>query len=145
MNESLAKLYQDVILTHHRKPHHFGPLPDATQQVRLVNPLCGDEVTIAVRIDQDTISACHFDGYGCALCRASASLLTLSVRGQSIEAVRALGHTLLTFLHADPASETPEGIGDLIALCGVREHPSRRRCATLPWEALLTIVDDATE
>ncbi len=142
MNAALAKLYQDVILTHHRQPQHFGPLPDATQHARLVNPLCGDEVTVSVCIAAETISACHFEGHGCALCRASASLLTVSVRGQSVQQARALGQTLLTFLQQEEDSQTPEGIGDLVALSGVREHPSRRRCATLPWEALLRIVDD---
>ena len=142
MNAALANLYQEVILTHHRKPHHFGPLPDATHHVRLVNPLCGDEVTISASIHHDAIAACHFEGHGCALCRASASLLTVSVRGQSVQQARALGQTLLNFLQHETDAQEPEGIGDLIALSGVREHPSRHRCATLPWEALLHLLDD---
>lgn len=136
MNPSLAKLYQEVILSHHREPHHFGPLPEATHHCKLSNPLCGDEVRIMLVVDASLVSRCHFEGHGCALCRASASLLTDAVKGQSIGFARELAELLQRFLSGPPEAEPPEGIGDLGALSGVRDYPSRRRCATLPWEAL---------
>jgi len=152
MNAALAKLYQDVILSHHRDPHHFGPLPEATHRCQLSNPLCGDEVTIALVLEAApasvaSISHCSFEGHGCAVCRASASLLTDAVHGLSVLAARGLADSLLNFLRTTPKSEgeegteTPEGLGDLVALSGVREYPSRRRCATLPWEALLKLLE----
>ncbi len=140
MNPTLAKLYQDVILSHHRAPHHFGPLDGATHRARLSNPLCGDEVIISAVVEGSNVSVCHFEGHGCALCRASASLLTDAVCGQNIQAISQLCEQLLAFL-APPegtteASQPSTELGDLAALSGVREYPSRRRCATLPWEAL---------
>lgn len=152
MNATLAKLYQDVILSHHRDPHHFGPLPEATHRGQLSNPLCGDEVTIALVLEATppataSISRCHFEGHGCAVCRASASLLTDAVWGLSVAAARGLADSLLQFLRSTPKSEgdqgtaSGEGLGDLVALSGVREYPSRRRCATLPWEALLKLLE----
>ena len=148
MNPALAKLYQEVILSHHRAPHHFGPLQGATHRAQLSNPLCGDEVIIAAILDGDHITACQFEGHGCALCRASASLLTDAVSGQSRQGAAQICEQLLAFLNApqdesqesDPAAlratESSTELGDLAALSGVREYPSRRRCATLPWEAL---------
>lgn len=138
MNPSLAKLYQEVILSHHREPHHFGPLVEATHQCKLKNPLCGDEVRISLVIAGECISRCHFEGHGCSLCRASASLLTDAVTEQTIAFARSLAERLLQFLRSADDSDSPEGIGDLVALGGVREYSSRRRCATLPWEALQT-------
>jgi len=140
MNPSLAKLYQEVILSHHREPHHFGPLPDATHHCKLSNPLCGDEVRISLVISGDVIARCHFEGHGCALCRASASLLTDAVQTQTVASARRLTDCLLQFLSSPAQVDSPDGIGDLVALSGVREYSSRRRCATLPWEALQTAI-----
>lgn len=140
MTPELAKLYQEVILAHHRAPHHFGPLATATHRARLTNPLCGDEVIIAAQVDGTVVTACHFEGHGCALCRASASLLTDAVTGRSRDQIERSCEQLLAFLQtpqsADAESQSAEELGDLRALSGVRDYPSRRRCATLPWEAL---------
>ena len=140
MTPSLAKLYQEIILAHHRAPHHFGPLPAATHRAKLSNPLCGDEVTISAVVDGGVVSVCHFLGHGCALCRASASLLTDAIQGQNRHAIEQLSKLVFAFLQDSADSERDDqaraDLGDLVALSGVREYPSRRRCATLPWEAL---------
>lgn len=125
----------------HRGLRHCGPLDGTTHRHTLRNPLCGDEVTVSAIVEKERVLACHFEGRGCALCRASASLLTEAVRGKELSQVKRLAEELFAFLHSskevEPDSQTIHRLGDMVALSGVREHISRRRCATLPWEAML--------
>lgn len=151
MNPTLAELYQRVILQHNREPQNFGPLPQATHHASLHNALCGDQVTLHLRLDPDAdprIVAVHFEGDSCALARASASLLTTKIAGRTPQQALALAARLRAFLQpGSPSQPAPSAdsqgvatvedeLGDLVALQGVREVPSRLRCATLPWEAL---------
>ena len=141
MTPSLAKkLYQEIILSHHRAPHHFGPLPAATHRAKLSNPLCGDEVTISALVDGDVVSVCHFEGHGCALCRASASLLTDAIQGQNRHAIEQLSKLVFAFLQDSADSERDDRAradsGRLWWRCQGAGISPRRRCATLPWEAL---------
>lgn len=137
MSESrgdLRELYQEVIFDHNRRPRNFHPLADADHVADGHNPLCGDELTVFLRVADGTIVEASFVGHGCAISTASASLMTEAVKGRRAEEVEALFrdfHALLTEL-------PPEGrdFGKLEALAGVREFPVRVKCATLPWHTL---------
>lgn len=142
----LARLYQETILEHDARPRNLGELPGATHEARLANPLCGDQVTLRLLVRGEgegaRIAAARFVGDSCALCRASASLLTLRVTAdgglppsEALAAGAALRHAVMPG-PAAPAPEDGPPLGELAALTGVRDVPSRRRCATLPWEAL---------
>lgn len=138
MTPQLRDLYQRVILEHNARPHNLGPLPSATHEASVHNALCGDNVTLRLRVEGDTIAEARFEGDGCALSRASASLLTLAVAGRSRPEAEALAAELDRLLSRGPehdAADRPR-LGDLVSLEGVRDVPARRRCATLPWEAL---------
>lgn len=133
---NLEELYQEIILDHSKRPRNFGPLPDATVTVKGDNPSCGDEVELAVKLSPDTIEVVKFTGHGCAICMASASLLTIKVKGKSTavatEMIQAFRH-LLTSVEEESA---PESLGDLMVFGAVRRFPQRVKCATLAWRAL---------
>ena len=134
----LAALYQRVILEHNARPRNHGPLASPTHEARAHNPLCGDTVTLRLRLEGGRIAEARFEGEGCALCRASASLLTLAVAGCTPEEAASISAELDRLLSRGPENAVADAarLGDLAALQGVRDVPSRRRCATLPWEAL---------
>jgi nitrogen fixation NifU-like protein len=138
MTPALAGLYQTVILEHNARPRNFGPLPAATHQAALHNALCGDTVTLRLRLGEGRIVEAAFEGNGCALSRASASLLTLAVTSRTREEAAAIAAELDKLLARGPEHAAADAalLGDLAALQGVRDVPARRRCATLPWEAL---------
>lgn len=146
MSESrgdLRELYQEVIFDHNRRPRNFHPLADADHVADGHNPLCGDELTVFLRVADGTIVEASFVGHGCAISTASASLMTEAVKGRRAEEVEALFrdfHALLTEL-------PPEGrdFGKLEALAGVREFPVRVKCATLPWHTLHTALTGARD
>jgi nitrogen fixation NifU-like protein len=124
-----------VIVDHNRNPRNFRPMPDADRQAEGFNPLCGDRLTLFVKLDGDRIADVSFQGSGCAISVASASLLTESVRGRSVtEAEQLFGrmHALLT----RDADADPADLGKLAALSGVREFPARVKCASLCWHTL---------
>ncbi len=131
----LKDLYRDVIVDHNRNPRNFRPMPDADRHAEGFNPLCGDRLTLYVKLDGERIADVSFQGSGCAISVASASLLTESVKGRTVtEAEQLFGrmHELLTREgDADPAS-----LGKLAALSGVREFPARVKCASLCWHTL---------
>jgi nitrogen fixation protein NifU and related proteins len=131
----LKDLYRDVILDHNRQPRNFGRLDPADALADGHNPLCGDRLTVSLRLSGDTIADIRFEGKGCAISTASASLMTEAVKGRDRHAVRELFgrvHALLT-RQAAPADES---LGKLAALSGVREFPSRVKCASLCWHTL---------
>src|ERR1700677_3238597 len=130
----LNDLYRDVILDHNRKPRNFGPLAAADASAEGVNPLCGDRLTLRLNLSDDTIRDIRFEGQGCAISTASASLMTEAVKGKTRG--EALGlferiHRLLTEEDAEP-----DGLGKLAALSGVRAYPARVKCASLCWHTL---------
>jgi nitrogen fixation protein NifU and related proteins len=133
--DELQELYREVILDHNRRPRNFGELPDADHVVEGVNPLCGDRMTLYVKLRGDTVEDIRFKGTGCAISVASSSLMTERVKGASIGASLELFdkiHELLTDANATPA----EDLEKLAALAGVREYPTRVKCASLGWHAL---------
>jgi nitrogen fixation NifU-like protein len=135
-------LYRDVILDHNRRPRNFGALEPADASVEGFNPMCGDHLTLRLRLDRDTISDIRFEGQGCAISTASASLMTEAVKGKSrAEALQLFDriHQLLTDDAAPPAEE----LGKLAALSGVREYPARVKCASLCWHSLASALKSA--
>ncbi|MEZ4294906.1 MAG: SUF system NifU family Fe-S cluster assembly protein [Polyangiaceae bacterium] len=138
MTPELRDLYQGLLLEHNARPRNLGPLPSPTHEATLHNALCGDQVTVRLRVEAGRVVEARFEGEGCALSRASASMLTLAVAGRDrgeIAAIRAELSKLLA-RGAEHEAADRERLGDLVSLEGVRDVPSRRRCATLPWEAL---------
>jgi len=130
----LADLYRDVILDHNRAPRNFGPLEHANALAEGFNPLCGDQLTVRLDLADDRIENIRFEGQGCAISTASASLMTEAVKGKTREEALALFdrvHRLLT----DDAADA-EDLGKLAALSGVREYPARVKCASLCWHTL---------
>jgi nitrogen fixation NifU-like protein len=133
----LSELYQELILDHNRRPRNFGTLPDANRSAEGYNPLCGDRLKVFVKLEGDRIAGISFEGSGCAISKASASLMTDAVKGQTVGDAHALFdrvHTMLT-LPLDRAVDE-SGIGKLAVLSGVREFPVRIKCASLAWHTL---------
>jgi nitrogen fixation NifU-like protein len=143
-NEELRELYRELILDHARRPRHFGKLPDATHTAQGINPLCGDKLKIYFQIDSDDrISNAAFEGSGCAISVASASLLTDTVIGLKREEALKYFSTLVNRLAGGDTDEEYESginLGKLRALEGVKEFPSRVKCATLAWHALKSAI-----
>jgi nitrogen fixation NifU-like protein len=138
----LNDLYRDVILDHNRRPRNFGGLDPADASVEGFNPMCGDRLTLRLRLDGDKISEIRFEGQGCAISTASASLMTEAVKGQTRgSALELFGrvHQLLT----DDAAPPAEALGKLAALSGVREYPARVKCASLCWHTLASALQAA--
>lgn len=131
--DPLAQLYQALILEHDRAPRNLGPLDGATHRATADNPLCGDVVTLHLVIAGGAIRAASFEARGCSLSRAAASILTTRLRDLDRAATQALAAAFEAFLH--DAVETA-ALGELTAFAGVRQFPSRRACATLPFRAL---------
>ena len=131
----LKELYRDVILDHNRHPRNFGPLEGASHHAEGNNPLCGDRLSLTLRLKGDRIEDIRFEGSGCAISTASASLMTEAVKGRDRSSVRQLFervHALLT----QPDGAPDPALGKLAALSGVREFPARVKCATLSWHTL---------
>lgn len=134
MND-IQDLYREVILDHNRHPRNFGEIEDADRVIEGVNPLCGDKMTLYVKLDGDLVSDVRFKGTGCAISVASSSLMTERVKGSSVGETLALFekvHDMLTGSSGEPEPEMDK----LAALAGVREFPSRVKCASLAWHAL---------
>lgn len=133
----LRELYQDVILEHSKTPRNYRELPAANHQAEGYNPLCGDRFTVYVTTEGDTISDIAFQGTGCAISKASASMMTQSLKGKSMADAEQLFerfHDLVTG-HQTPANNESE-LGKLTVFSGVSEFPVRVKCATLAWHAL---------
>lgn len=133
---SLRDLYQEVILDHYRRPRNFKTLDDPSHHAKGHNPLCGDRVNVFLKIDGDVVQEISFQGAGCAISTASASLMTEAVLGKSLDEVR---HLFEGFRHMVTSQDENGDLGDLgklEALAGVRELPVRIKCATLSWHTL---------
>jgi nitrogen fixation NifU-like protein len=133
----LDDLYQEIILNHNKRPRNYRKMPEATHQAEGHNPLCGDEVSVFLHIDGDTISDVSFDGQGCAISKASASLMTTRLKGRTLGEVRALAKEVRAMLAGqDGQAPDLEELGDLAALAGVRKYAVRVKCATLAWHTM---------
>ena len=136
----LRDLYQEVVLDHGRRPRNFGPLPGANRHAEGFNPLCGDQLTLHLKVSDDGIvEQVRFEGSGCAISTASASLMTEALKGRSADEAHALFaafHSLLTGDESRPVNTQAPALGKLLVLAGVREFPMRIKCATLAWHTL---------
>jgi nitrogen fixation NifU-like protein len=133
----LTDLYQEVVLDHGRRPRNFGPLAGATHRAEGLNPLCGDHVTVYARLDGDRVAEARFEGNGCAISKASASVMTGAVKGRTtgeIEEMFERFHRLVTEGPGGTGGE--EALGKLAVFGGVHEYPTRVKCASLPWHTL---------
>lgn len=133
MNE-MDELYQEVILGHNKRPRNFRAMLDANHEATGLNPLCGDEVTVFLKENAGRIEDISFQGVSCAICKASASLMTTALLGKPIDEARARIDDVQKLLTAENETEPdPMSWGSLAALSGVRKFPVRVKCATLPW------------
>lgn len=132
----LKELYQDVIVDHNRSPRNFRKIADATRMQEGFNPLCGDKLMLYLKLDGDHISDVSFEGSGCAISVASASLMTQSVKGKTVAEAKQLFDRMHELLTADGQDIDLETLGNLAALSGVSAYPSRVKCASLCWHTL---------
>ncbi|HWP30872.1 MAG TPA: SUF system NifU family Fe-S cluster assembly protein [Fimbriimonadales bacterium] len=137
----LRELYQEVILDHNKRPRNKGRLQEYTQRSVGHNPLCGDIVTVYLKVNDGVIEEISFEGEGCAISTASASLMTEAVKGKKIREIETLFSKVHEMLTVDGADES---LGSLVALAGVREFPIRVKCATLAWHTLQAALRNET-
>jgi nitrogen fixation protein NifU and related proteins len=135
----LSDLYQEVILDHNRRPRNYGPLPGASRTAQGHNPLCGDRLTLYVKLDADRIVDVAFQGSGCAISKASASLMTEALKGKTVDQARELFDRFHQMVTSAPETAAAD-LGKLSVLSGVREYPTRIKCASLPWHTLKAAV-----
>ncbi len=142
----LKDLYQDVIIDHNRSPRNFGKLENPTQVAEGYNPLCGDKLNLYLTTEDDLITDVSFDGSGCAISVASASLMTDSLKGKTIEEAEQLFQNFhdLIMEEESPDQEQMQSLGKLAALAGVKEYPARVKCATLCWHTLHSAIQGDT-
>jgi nitrogen fixation NifU-like protein len=133
----LSELYQEMILDHNRSPRNFHAMEDATSSAKGHNPLCGDNVTIYVKLDGDRIVDISFEGSGCAISKASASMMTSELKGKSREEAEAMFERVHDMLTREAGTFVDvEDLGKLAVLSGACEFPARVKCASLPWHTL---------
>lgn len=136
------ELYQDVVMDHKRAPRNFGTLPAPTHQARGHNPQCGDDLQVALTVEGTQVRDIRFSGQGCAICIASASMMTEAVRGREIALAQQLQQRFRAVLTGQLEPGQAE-LGKLISLAGVRRYPSRIKCALLGWHALMHALGDS--
>lgn len=151
--EQLGDLYQQLILDHNAKPRNYGNMMAPTHQAHGRNPLCGDEVAVYLNVQDEKLFDVRFDGQGCAICKASASLMTESLRGKSLVEANSIFSAFHDLLTEETHNDQPHDdefvlLGKLQAFAGVRAFPMRVKCATLAWHtmraALQSQADDVT-
>jgi nitrogen fixation NifU-like protein len=133
----LNSLYQTLILEHYRKPRNRGELPDKTVDVHMVNPVCGDEIKLQMKLEDDVIQAVKFAGQGCSISQASVSMMTGLLEGKRVADADALAARFTAMMKGDPTAASDRSLGDLRALQGVSKFPVRIKCALLAFDALL--------
>ena len=133
----LSELYQQVILDHNKKPRNFRKLETANHSAEGFNPLCGDQLTVYLNLEGDTVKEVGFEGSGCAISKAAASMMTQAVKGKSKEQAENLFQEFHSMVTGELNEEADENsLGNLKIFAGVREFPVRVKCATLPWHTL---------
>jgi nitrogen fixation NifU-like protein len=138
---SLSALYQDMILDHNRSPRNYGRLENANRKVEGHNPLCGDQLTVWLRLEGGQIQDVAFEGSGCAISKASASLMTSAVKGKSRREAEDLFEQFRKLVTGKLGQSEAETLGKLSVFSGVSEYPVRVKCASLSWHALKAALD----
>jgi nitrogen fixation NifU-like protein len=141
MSDDLTDLYQEVILDHNRNPRNFRALPLANRRAEGDNPLCGDHFTVFLTLDNGVIRDVSFQGAGCAISTASASLMTEQLKGKTVAEARSCFDRFQRMLATGRPGADEEALGSLCALGGVHQFPMRVKCAVLSWRAMLAALD----
>ena len=139
---TLSGLYQDLILDHNRAPQNFRRMEDANRRVEGINPLCGDRLTVWLRMEEGVIKDAAFQGSGCAISKASASLMTSAVKGKTREEAEALFERFHRLVTGTMEQAEAESLGKLAAFSGISEFPIRVKCASLSWHALKAALNE---
>jgi len=136
-------LYQETILDHSKRPRNHHPMEDANRKAEGYNPLCGDKLKLFLKIENDIVTDASFEGSGCAISTASASLMTDSLKGKT----RGEAMKLMEKFHDLLTTDTPaaKDLGKLVVFCGVRDYPARVKCATLAWHTLKSALNNSSE
>ena len=138
----LSDLYQEILLEHNSKPRNFRKVEDASATADGYNPLCGDQITLYLKVVDGVVEDVGFQGVGCAISRASASMMTQSIKGRSLDEAHVIFdafHEMLTHPDIEPDYDT---LGDLETLAGVNEYPTRIKCAVLAWHTMRSALND---
>jgi nitrogen fixation NifU-like protein len=142
----LRELYQSVILDHNKRPRNFGEVEGANRSADGFNPLCGDKITVTLDLEDDVVKDVAFDGAGCAISTASASLMTESIKGKTIDEALRLFEGFHELVTSSPKIEVDaSGLGKLTVFGGVREFPVRVKCATLAWHTMKSALEGSGE
>jgi len=141
----LRSLYQEIILDHNKKPRNFGKMAGANRTLEGYNPLCGDHYTLYLKIDGDTIVDIAFEGAGCAISKASASVMTTLVKGKTREEAQKMFEVFHKLVTGELTDISFESLGKLAAFAGVSEFPARVKCASLAWHTMNSALDAKTE
>jgi nitrogen fixation protein NifU and related proteins len=147
MNEDLRELYEEVILDHNRNPRNFNRTPvDTNHSAHGDNPLCGDRYSVNLKVKDGRVDDVGFEGSGCAISKASASLMLESIKGKSLEEIDKLFNSVHHHLtEKEDENDSTENLGKLKVLGGVREFPVRVKCATLPWHILKAAIHETDD
>ena len=133
---NLSSLYQQLILDHYRKPRNKGELPEKTVEIHMANPVCGDEIRLQLRIEDERIVEARHVGQGCSISQASVSMMTSLIKGRELADAESLAQRFTEMMHGDEAAARDKAMGDLRALQGVSKFPVRIKCALLAFDAL---------
>ena len=145
LDSDLRELYQEVIVDHSKRPRNFGTLADANRRADGDNPLCGDQVTVYLRFEDGAVADVKFEGKGCAISLASASLMTEMIKGRTEAEVRRLFDAFHRLVTEDGAAAEIDELDKLIAFAGVRDFPIRVKCATLPWHTFTAALESTPD
>lgn len=141
MADSLHDLYQDIILDHNKRPRHYGALAEFTHTAEGYNPLCGDKISVYVQLESSVVEGIQFESASCAICKASASIMTEALLGQSLSDSSDIHKRVAALLSAELGNDADlSSDGELAALAGVRKFPARVKCATLPWHTFQSAI-----
>lgn len=143
MQNELSELYQEVILDHNKNPRNFGPIPIKTHSLKGHNPLCGDQITVNLCVEDGIVKDISFEGSGCAVSKASASIMTTLIKGQTIEKANEIFEQFHSLITSDMNEEVDlDSLGKIAVFAGVREYPSRIKCANLAWHTMKNALED---
>jgi nitrogen fixation NifU-like protein len=145
VSSELSDLYQEVVLDHGKRPRNFGPLEGATHHAEGLNPLCGDHFTVHAKVDGGVVREARFEGSGCAISKASASVMTGIVKGKSAGEIDAIFERFHRLVTEGPRPGDEEDLGKLAVFGGVHDYPTRVKCASLAWHALRAALAGAQE
>lgn len=145
MKDELRELYQDVIIEHSKRPRNFRRLDGGARQADGYNPLCGDTVTVYLVVDGDVVKDVSFQGHGCAISTASASVMTEALKGKTRAQAEQLFHTFHDLVTGKAADADPARLGKLAVFAGVNEFPARVKCATLCWHTARAALEGREE